>query len=208
MGYKAFTQLLLVLIAFVIIFTYIKPTFAEIRQTQNEMIEYSEAVENAAQFNQLLRDLIAKERSFSQQDRTDLDKFLPTYIDEIKVMSDLENIADQSGIEFGSVESSEVSTSENIMIEGNLEQKRPTVTYQDFQFSMIASYSDMKNFLRRLESNAYVFEIYGMTFATANERDSEGNPAVNQSTNGDPEYSISFVLRVYAQELQADVTMK
>jgi len=61
MGYSTLTQIGLIIISVVIVFTYIKPTFAEIGTAQEELFEYNNAVVKAEEFNTRLRELLATE---------------------------------------------------------------------------------------------------------------------------------------------------
>ena len=78
MRQTAITQIALVGISIVIIVTFIRPTFASIRTLQDEIYQYADATAKANEFNTLLQQLLARERSFSSDDKKALEMFLPT----------------------------------------------------------------------------------------------------------------------------------
>ena len=202
MGHKLIAQILLVIVSVVIIFTYIKPTFADIKNTQDELYEYNDALAKASEFNQRLRELIAIENSFSRTDLTALDKFLATSINDAQVMRDLENIAFLSGVTLDSVSAGELSegAESGVVVEtvdaemNNLDDEN--LVHQDFELSVSATYEDIKNFLARVEANDYVLEIISLELGNATAEDGgEEEVVVNPA---DQEYPLELTLRVYA----------
>lgn len=193
MGYKAFIQLALIVISFVIIITYIRPTFDHISDVQDEVFQYSDAVAKASEFNQLLADLIATQNSFSPKDTEALNRFLPAEIDELQIMRDIagitERLNDTTLTDISSTET--IESSKPFSFEGT-ESETYALTHKDFAVSITSSYKDFKPFLERLESNAYILEVVGLSFTAL---DSE----VNEFSAGRNDlYQFNLTLRAYA----------
>jgi len=207
MGYSTITQIGFVIISIVIVFTYIKPTFAEIGQLQEDTYEFNDAIVKAEQFNQRLRELIAIENSFSMSDRVALETFLPENINKAQVLRDIEYIAEQDDITIDtiSIADSEGNSSDD--------DYSPTVTDEDssqsispfvkteIDLDVTVTYEELKQFLTRLEANSYVLEVTSMTFGLSTE-DGSGNQANQENSNestvsNDGSFPVTFTLSVY-----------
>lgn len=160
MGTQSITQIALILVSVLIIFGYVKPTFENISVLQDEVFQYQDAVAKASQFNGLLGELIATERSFSSSNVRDLDTFLPSTIDEVQVMSDIVTIAQSAAVSVSALAAGpSITPSEAVFhTEDDAVQQSP-IAYQDFNFVVEGDYAEVKAFLARMEANAYPLEV-------------------------------------------------
>ncbi len=193
MGYKAIVQIALIVVALILVFVYIKPTFAQIAQIQSDVTEYKDAVSKASEFNQLLDKLARKERSYSDQDRAALDRFLPSTVDYAQVMHDLESLFEIYDIELDklSVDSESETSNVDVYIEGE-EMSKGTLPYSDFSLTVTDSYDKIKQLLALIESNSYPLEIVTMDLAKS------VTDADSQISQRDDKFVCSLVLRVYS----------
>lgn len=197
MGYKAISQLVLIGVSLVIIFTFVKPTFVHISTVQDELFQYSDAVAKASEFNQLLNGLLATANSFSTRDMQALDVFLPSAIDEAQVMSDIEGIVQRYDVEMTSIESNELIVSvQAFTFEDDTMIEEDELMHQDFEISILGSYGEFKLLLEGIESNAYLLEIVQLSFDVKDESTSGLQSFVPDPS--DVEYDFSLTLRVYS----------
>lgn len=167
----ALTQIALVGISAVIIISYVRPTFADIRVTQDEIFQYADATLKANEFNTLLQQLLARERSFSNADRQALETFLPTEIDQFAVMQDLDMVVQSAGGRVTELVAGEVALPRPVEFEGYTEQPEISNRFmtQDFELTFMSAYNDFTTILRDLESTAYVLEIKSLEMNTDND---------------------------------------
>lgn len=183
MRFQAGTQIILIIVSIVIVFTVIKPKLAEIGFKQNETVTYRSALDNIGQYNQRLQNLIGQAKSMSVTDKDTLFRYLPETIDAIAVGSDISNmvnsndlllldivpssptlvttaVAEDGTVSLQGVDSGAVAPSE--------EEGGPAVTggmyAQQFKVSVVGTYAQMKSFLKDLERNAYPLRLVSFQF--------------------------------------------
>jgi hypothetical protein len=149
--------------------------FAEIKSIQNETEQYMTAVGNATKSNELLNQLVSKKREVSAGDIDRLEAFVPTKINEVTVLADLNSLAKAHGMLFGNID---ISTRKSDMKTGLApDSSNPNATdaisydsftSSDITFSVIGSYIQFKSLLRALEKNLVLMEIKNISLS-ANE---------------------------------------
>lgn len=194
MKYNSLVQLGLIVISITIIFVYIQPTFAEVRQVQDELFEYADAVDKAAEFNQRLGELVAVGNSITAADRARLDRLLPAEVDTVQVMRDLEVLVERTSLSLVAL------TAEELFIpvapadyEGS--ENEFALAYQDFSLEVSGTYEDIKLLFAAVESNDYLLEIMDVTL---NESTNAQNVRAVTIDNLD-EFSAKITMRVFAQ---------
>ncbi len=156
-----FTQIASVIVSVGIIITYVRPEFAAIGATQEEIAVYQTEREKISQVNAQLSALVAKMDEVTQEDQRRLNAYIPEYVDEIAVPRDLQFIAEEAGVIFGGAG-----------YEGQLNYTSPELTDEElvyfpyahsFSMNFQASYEQLKNMLQLLESNEYPLEVHNLT---------------------------------------------
>lgn len=115
MRFQAITQILLVGLSLVMIFTIVRPMFETVSANQDEIEKFRNAVNTAGMFNARLSELRARAESFSQEDLSALEAYMPAEIDPLSVSRDIVAIVEENGLVLASIEageSSEPSTDE------------------------------------------------------------------------------------------------
>ena len=164
---RTITPIFSIVIAVAIFFLYTEPKFAVIKQIQGEAKQYSAAVEKAEQRNQHLNEKHAQKRAHSPENLERLEALVPTSIDEVKVLTDLSELAKKHNMLFGNVsvtnndsEYAPPTTANDQFVEyGNL-------TYTDIDFSLIGTYEQYKQFLADVESSLVMLEVQDISFST------------------------------------------
>jgi hypothetical protein len=91
-------QLVLVAMAAGVVILNIKPAVAEIRATQDDVVHYQEEIARVEAVNKLLTDNTNIINGISVDNTQALERYLPTKLDEIAILRDLEAITDTVGI--------------------------------------------------------------------------------------------------------------
>ena len=145
-------------LAIAIIVFFVRPTFAEITETQNDILEYKVARERVTETNSALASRVSQLESVSINDRNRLATYMPVLLDELAVLRDVQIIADNSGINYTIIKSNGqlVDTSDAARL-GDTES---TLISHEFVVTATGSYDRIKDFLSLLEQNQYPLQVY------------------------------------------------
>jgi len=166
MGNKSITQIIFLIISVAMIFTYINPTFIAIKDIQDESLQYASAVENASEYNQRLRNLIATSNQFNESDKDALRAYLPTEHDEVSIMADLATISFSAGLGVNEIVSGEVVMSNSDVVFQGEKIEQTGTSYQDFSMNVSGTYDQFKELLAILEKNKYMLEVVSAQFGS------------------------------------------
>ncbi len=193
MRYKLLSQIVLILIAFVIIFSYVKPTLLSLRDTQDEIFQYTDAINKISQLNQRLSELVQKRNSIPSSDISLLESYLPSSIDDMKIKADITKMAKESGLTVSSLSSEDpVLPGNDVLFEGERIVSDGTA-HVDFTVDLSGSYESLKNLIQLLEQNRYPLEIVELTFGSFIESDD-----AIQVASEDAIAAYTLVLRTYS----------
>ena len=202
MGYRLLTQGILIVASLVIIFAFIQPELSVIKEKQDELLKYSETLDKAAQFNARLRELIQRRDSFSQENMAALEKFMPTEIDPLRIMSEIAGIFSTRNITIVSLTANvPVAPIDDIAFEDSVlarSASQMNLAYQDYEVVFIATYPQMREVLRYAEASNSLFEVVELTFDTASEAqvDREGDATPSVATQND-NYTFKIIFRTF-----------
>ena len=166
MRYTLITQVALISIALIIVFAFVKPLLSEIKTSQDEIFLYADAVDKATQFNQKLQSLISKRDAFSATDKVSLSTFIPSKIDSIKVMRDIQGIFTAANKPIISLSATDVVLPQTDPgFNSQIAAPAPSnSTHQDFSITFVGNYSDMKNILQMVNKNETLLEVMELSF--------------------------------------------
>ena len=162
--YGLFSQLLLTVTSVLLVLTYIKPTFAEISSTQDEIETYIQEIEKVSTVNSKLSALVSEYDNISSQDKVRLLTYMPDEVDSISVPRDINAITERAGVTLESVTyegapEAQVQYDEmGLPITANDNAPEP----HTFSITFEASYSQLKEVLGLMEENAYPLEVTEM----------------------------------------------
>jgi hypothetical protein len=157
-----FTQIGLLLLAVGIVVTYIRPSFAEITEAQNQIAIYMQERENIESFNDVLSERLNTIDSVPEGSRDRLLTYMPNSVDAVAVMRDLEDLAQNAGVVVNDITDG-----------GPVErERRRGVIYEDaqamvldgpfaysFSLTVRGSYNQVKDMLARFGRNNYPLEV-------------------------------------------------
>lgn len=171
-----FMQIVMVVIAGAIAWMYIKPTIAEIRLTQDEIVKYRAELDKVTATNQLLATKLNTVNAVPINQVDALQRFLPEDIDTVAIYKDLVAIADQSQVSITAIAGGDLGTGE--------EDGRQTVSDEEvvgetaaitntkshsFTLTVNGTYDDIKVFLDALNVSNYPLYVDAVTFTSDEE---------------------------------------
>ncbi len=195
------TQVALISISLIIIFVFVKPSFMEIKAAQDEIFSYSDVIDKAVEYNQKLQTLIATRDSFSANDIQSLDTFIPSEIDALNIMHDIEAIFALKNIPIFSLTAGEIVLPQGeVALETDIvlpESTNSETAYQDFEVIFVGTYFDVKDVLKMIEANKTLLEVMEVSFEVV-------EPTLDEKSvpNEIPKDSFKFIITLRAFSVQ------
>lgn len=182
---RTLTPILSILIALGLLFSYVKPTFEQVKLLQDETQEYVQAIDRADTLRTRVNELIAKRNSFSPADLERLEAFLPDRINEVALMLDLNTLAKRHGLTFGNIKIADndarneieplpETITRSVLIDpnnpaaGSVEETISIPKYFtpiDISFSVVGVYEDFKSFIIDLEKSLALIDIRSLSIS-------------------------------------------
>jgi len=170
------TALILIVLAGGLYFTYTSGVFSEAKVIQASNDQYVSALNNATQLIQKRDNVLKSFNSISQDDRDKLNKMLPSTVDNIRLVIELNSIALQHGFSLKNVKATVSSSNQSPLAASAPSNKTAaglsiptldTVTVS-FGVSDTASYQNFISFLQDLESDQRLMDVTHLS-VTAND---------------------------------------
>lgn len=154
-----FTQIGAMLISVGIIFTYIEPSFAEVKLLQDDIARYQKEREGVLAVNSLLSSLVTKMENVSPTDRQRLLAYMPNEVDELYVSRDLQIIAQEAGVLYRDVKylgSKKENDSRRAANQTAAVGPEPHI----FTLSAEGTYEQIKSLFDLIAKNKYPLEVH------------------------------------------------
>lgn len=182
---KNITSITLIILAVLVFFFLIDGKYKDIQKLQAEITKNDEILETANKLKLKKEELNTKFNQISQTEKEQLEKLIPDTVDNVRLIIDINNIANQFGItirdisinskEAASKGVAKTSTSNDSNFDGVLQDG--TVKYVDqskigvisFSFSVSAKYEVFLEFLKKLEESLRVVDIRNIEVSRGND---------------------------------------
>lgn len=191
---KNLMPILLIIVSIGIFFIVIDPEYKEVKDLQKEIEQNNRTLDLAAQLREKRESLRDRYNQISESERFELTKLLPDTVDNVRLIIDINNIAEKYGI---IIQNFEITTSEdsdnNVRVldsefEGVIDNA--AIEYADtskvgvisFSFSVAAQYDVFIEFLKDLEEALRIVDIRSISIDRGDEEDVFYNYRVNLDT--------------------------
>lgn len=172
------TALILLILAGGIYYTFTKGQLDQARAVKAVNAQYASALDNANELIKVRDQVLQRYHSISDLDRDRLDKMIPSTVDNIRLIVDLNNIAAKRGISLKNIKASAAGSDQNgpsgvatvpapgapSPTGGISEPKLDTVTVT---FSVEAPYLEFIGFLQDIEANLRIMDVTKLSLTTA-----------------------------------------
>ena len=146
-----------------IFFMYTQQTYDATRALQAQVAEYDQALEKAAELQQLKQTLLSRYNSFNLADIDRLRKLLPDHVDNVRLILDMDNLAAEHGMAMQNVvissPASEGAEGEEVVVIGGSGEEYDSVT---LKFTTQGPYESFKTFLADLESSLRIVDLVSL----------------------------------------------
>lgn len=190
---KSALSILGIIIAVVIFFTFTRPMYDSVQTVQGQISQYNAALDKAQQLQQLKQTLLSKYNSFKPTDLSRLQTMLPTQVDNIGLILDLDTLANQYGMSLENVN----ITSPNSP--GSASAGAPATSVGanaagydslDVQFTVHGTYAQFEQYLNALQTSLRIVDLVQLTVGGG------GNQPSSSAGQGRV-YTFSVTLQTY-----------
>lgn len=166
--------ILLILASIGIYYGYTKNAWAEIKSIKVQKAELDQTLEKADQLEEKKQEINAKINSFGQEDKARLNKMIPDNADNVRLIIDIQNIAETSGLILKDIkinDSSEEGQTSNEAAQTAFNQTDGTFdgesnqTYNSVKlsFSVTSTYQNYVDFIKKLEKSLRLVDITSLS---------------------------------------------
>lgn len=155
-------------IAGAVFFTFTNKTYNEITALKENINSYNTALGNSKVLENERDKLTAKYNSFSKDDLSRLEKLLPENVDNIRLVLEIEQLAQPYGmtlkdVKYNTTEMGSAATS-NLQVGAVGKADNKDYGTFDLEFSTSGSYRNFVNFTKDLEKNLRIVDVSSITF--------------------------------------------
>ncbi|MEN9913192.1 MAG: hypothetical protein RLY66_600 [Candidatus Parcubacteria bacterium] len=174
------TATILIVLAAGIYVTFTRAKLAEVKAVRQVNDQYLAAIDNADKLVEVRKKVLDNYNAISETDRERLDKMIPDTVDNIRLIIDLNGIADDRGLSLRNVKAiaasaakqsstppaQQPSTGGGAAAPRSINIPTPTLDTVTVSFSVSASYQQFIDLLHDLEANLRIMDVSRLTVAT------------------------------------------
>jgi Tfp pilus assembly protein PilO len=153
-------SIVLILVSVGTFFGYVDPTYTAIKDLRTESADYSRALGNSKKLQQERDKFLEKFNSVSADDKQKLLKLLPDNIDNVRLIIDIDEMAQTYRIPIGNFRAT--ASDESVKMLGAKQAPYGTLT---LSFSVSANYQTFLAFMADLERSLRILDITSIQFA-------------------------------------------
>lgn len=167
--FRILTSLILLGISIAGFFMFISPTYEEVKVLKEKIASYNSALDNAKALENERDKLTAKENAISDENKEKLKKLLPDNVDNIRLILEIEKIAQPYGMSIRNIQYDSAETTPKkpgSAMPGGAEGDSARQEYGiwNLRFSTQSTYNNFLNFVKDLESNLRIVDISSIKF--------------------------------------------
>lgn len=177
-----------------IFFLYTQPEYDTVQVLAAQGAQYDAALAKASELQQVKQSLLAKYNSFDAASLARLQTMIPDQVDNIRLILDMDNIANQHGMALQNVSiSTPTSASAQTGAVGAISTGGTKYDSITMSFSTTGTYEQFKSFLADLEHSLRVVDIVSLSFSSSQ----TGSQSGQRAAGSEPTYSYSMTIRTY-----------
>jgi len=169
---KLISSILFIVITVVIFFVAIDPIYEDVKQLRTDVSTYNVALDNSTELQKTRDSLIETYKNLKQEDKDRLAHFLPSTIDNIELILEIEKIANIHGMPIGNINfeaknlgnEDKQSADNNVVVESTPDDNLPYGVFP-MEFTIEGDYNTFISFLKDLEENLRLIDIKSIAFS-------------------------------------------
>jgi len=168
--FKNALTIILVIISVLLLAFYVRPAYDNINKLRSDQDEYNVALENARSLQSIRESLLAKRNSFTPTDLNRLNKMLPDNVDNVKLILELQTMAQKHNLELKTATTEEDEEEEDLL---DTQTKDYGIITLDFE--LFGQYSNFVAFLDEVAQTLRLTDIEAISFDKGRSDDEDIN---------------------------------
>lgn len=168
-----------------------------VKELKDSVIQYEAALEKTREIEEVRNGLLTKYNSITEADRVRIEKMMPDNIDSVRMVIDINNIAQLVGMSLREISLTE-PTSQTERKDANNTQvvvARPSAyTYMTLSFSVTGAYNSLIAFLGGLEKSLRIADVSDLSIEEASTKDTDVNKS---KVFTEPLYKMKVSVKTY-----------
>lgn len=150
---------------------FVSPQYTQVKEMEKQSTELEGVLKNARKLQELRDDLLEKQQNISASNIDRLEKLIPENSDNVKLVLEFQNIAEQYDLEIKTASSTKTEDEEAAGQVFDIETRDYGVITIDF--TLEGRYADFINFLRSIEENIRISDVKSLSIAKEGGNDFE-----------------------------------
>ncbi len=151
-------------------FMFTNPIYKDIASMRQESSNYNEALNNSKALKEQKEILVKKSNEIGAENLDKLQKLLPSSVDNIRLVLEIEKVAMSYGmsikdVKYDSIQSNSEANMPNMGI-GNNRTISKDYEVLNLEFSTEGTYGNFVNFLKSLENNLRIIDVSSISFSS------------------------------------------
>jgi Tfp pilus assembly protein PilO len=168
---KNIFSILIILISVAVFVFWVRPQYVEIGEIQDQSSEFDTVISNARKLQELRDDLIEKRNQLSNADLDRLQKLIPENSDNVKLILELQELADLYGLQIRTASSKEEETEEDQNLNKGFDIESKDYGIITLNFNLTGGYDEFISFLAEVERKLRITDITSLSFSPLAEDD-------------------------------------
>lgn len=161
---KIFLPIFMLIVAGVLFFWYIDPTYAHVKELLSQEAQYDGALTKAEELQSVRDQLLQRYNTFSPDDLDRLSKLLPDHVDNIRLILDLDSMASKYGMRVHSVSVNTPNAGTANTPQGQIGAGTQGFESIDLTFVVTGTYDTFRQYLSDLEHSLRLVDVVGVSF--------------------------------------------
>jgi Tfp pilus assembly protein PilO len=181
---RTFVSIVCLVAAGGIFFMYTQPAYDTVQGQNVNIAQYDGALQKATELQQIKQTLLAKYNSFDPNNIDRLQKMLPDHVDNVRLILDMDNLAQMHGMALQNVSVSAAPTVSGQTAVGTINAAKQKYDSLTIKFTTVGSYDTFRQFLSDLQSSLRIVDLVALDLTPV-------------SVTGAGQYSYDITLRTY-----------
>ena len=166
------TTVILIVLAVGVYLTYTSPQWKKVQAVRTVNAEYAKAINNAEELIKTRDGVLAKYNSLSPVDKDRLNKMLPTAVDNVRLIIDLNNIAQRRGMTLEDIQTETRDSSADVNLNIGLATAsqpniaNPILDTVKITFKVTGAYQQFVDFIKDVESSLRIIDLANLKLTT------------------------------------------
>jgi len=147
---------------------FVNPRFSNTKELKAQVLEFDQALDNFLELQRVKESLLADFNAFAPADLDRLEQLLPSNIDNVKLILELDRLARSHGLLLQNIKVRDIQEEERNAPEGGISTNAAEFSVVGLEFSTTGEYEDFIAFLRDLEKSLRLIDVDTLSFASNN----------------------------------------